>query len=85
MHQPRNLEFPVSELKTPIIPNEQFFVRSHLAVPVLDVKTWKLKVEGAVERPLEIGYDELIRMPTHALPALLEHPDVSVRLRRIQV
>ena len=40
-HQPRNLEFPLSELKDRIVPNEQFFVRSHFAEPDVDVKAWK--------------------------------------------
>src|SRR5262245_47717303 len=45
-HEPRNLEFPLSELKDPIVPNEQFFVRNHFAVPEIDVKAWRLKIEG---------------------------------------
>ncbi len=30
---PENLEFPFSTLSTFITPNEQFFIRSHFAVP----------------------------------------------------
>ena len=61
--EPRNLEFPLSELQGPIIANEQFYVRNHFAMPRVDPKTWRLKVEGAVERPLELTYDELTRLP----------------------
>lgn len=71
-HEPRNLEFPLSELKDPIVPNEQFFVRSHFAVPEVDVKSWKLKVEGAVEKPFELSHEELTRLPTRTLTATLE-------------
>lgn len=71
-HEPRNLEFPVSELRDPIIPNEQFFVRSHFAVPPVDVKSWRLKVEGAVERPFELTYEELTKLPSRRLTATLE-------------
>jgi DMSO/TMAO reductase YedYZ molybdopterin-dependent catalytic subunit len=71
-HEPRNLEFPVSELRDPIIPNEHFFVRSHFAVPQVDVKTWRLKVEGAVEKPFELSYEELTSLPSRTLTATLE-------------
>lgn len=71
-HEPRNLEFPLSELKDAIVPNEQFFVRSHFAVPDVDVKAWRLKVDGAVEKPFELGYEELTALPTRTLTATLE-------------
>jgi DMSO/TMAO reductase YedYZ molybdopterin-dependent catalytic subunit len=71
-HEPRNLEFPVSELRDPIIPNEHFFVRSHFAVPQVDVRTWRLKVEGAVAAPFELSYEELTKLPSRTLTATLE-------------
>jgi DMSO/TMAO reductase YedYZ molybdopterin-dependent catalytic subunit len=71
-HEPRNLEFPVSALRDPIVPNEQFFVRCHFAIPQIDVKTWRLKVEGAVEKPLELSYEELGKLPSRAVTATLE-------------
>jgi DMSO/TMAO reductase YedYZ molybdopterin-dependent catalytic subunit len=71
-HQPRNLEFPVSELRDAIIPNEQFFVRSHFAVPEMNAKTWKLTVEGAVDKPFELTIDEIAKLPTSKLTATIE-------------
>jgi hypothetical protein len=41
-HEPRNLEFPISQLRDSIVPNEHFFVRSHFAVPAIEAKDWKL-------------------------------------------
>ena len=32
-------------------------------VPVVDLKTWRFTIEGLVERPLSISYDEVIAMP----------------------
>jgi DMSO/TMAO reductase YedYZ molybdopterin-dependent catalytic subunit len=69
---PDNLEFPFSTLDSFLTPNEQFYVRTHFEVPELDPQSWRLKVEGAVERPCEIGYDDLRRMPARTLTALLE-------------
>ncbi len=71
-YQPRNLEFPLSALKDAIVPNEQFFVRSHFAVPEMNVKTWKLKVDGAVDKPLELSMDDVIKLPAKKLTATLE-------------
>ena len=70
--EPRNLEFPVSELRGSIIPNEHFFVRSHFAVPAMDAKTWRLKIEGAVNSPIEINYDDLLRLPSRTETVTLE-------------
>jgi DMSO/TMAO reductase YedYZ molybdopterin-dependent catalytic subunit len=71
-HEPVNLEFPLSELKDTIVPNEQFFVRGHFPIPKVDVKTWRLKVEGAVDKPFELTYEELNSLPTRSLTVTLE-------------
>jgi DMSO/TMAO reductase YedYZ molybdopterin-dependent catalytic subunit len=69
---PDNLEFPFASLDGFLVPNEQFFVRTHFYVPELEPKSWRLKITGAVQNPLEIGYDELRKMPAHTLTAVLE-------------
>src|SRR5262249_37117812 len=70
--EPANLEFPFPTLDSFITPTNRFFVRSHFAVPALDARTWRLRVEGAVNNPLELTLDEIRRMPTRAETALLE-------------
>jgi DMSO/TMAO reductase YedYZ molybdopterin-dependent catalytic subunit len=70
--EPANLEFPFPTLDSFITPNERFYVRNHFAVPRLDVAAWRLKVEGAVARPLELDYDELRKLPARTLTATLE-------------
>lgn len=71
---PENLEYPFSALDTRrlLTPNEQFYVRTHFEVPEIGARTWNLKVEGEVERPFELSYDELRRMPSRTVTALLE-------------
>lgn len=71
-HQPENLEFNFSKLEGYLTPNEIFYIRSHFAVPKLEKSSWKLKVEGAVEKPFEIGFDELQKMKQSTLPVTLE-------------
>jgi DMSO/TMAO reductase YedYZ molybdopterin-dependent catalytic subunit len=72
MHEPRNLEYPFPSLKTWLTPNEQFYVRSHFAVPKVDPKTWKLTVEGEVENKVELTLEELRALPSVTVPVTLE-------------
>lgn len=69
---PENLEFPFSALNSFITSNEQFFVRSHFDVPKLETDGWRLIIEGRVEKPCEIGYDELLNMPSRTVTMTLE-------------
>jgi DMSO/TMAO reductase YedYZ molybdopterin-dependent catalytic subunit len=47
-----------------VTPNEQFFIRNHLATARIDRAGWRLRVEGTgVERPIELTYDELVKIP----------------------
>lgn len=87
--QPLNAEFPFPTLNSFFTPNEQFYIRTHFEVPELKSSEYSLKIEGHVERPLEISYDELRQMPSRTLAALLEcsgnsrvllePPQVSIR------
>lgn len=70
---PENLEYPFSTLDSVITPNDRFFVRSHFpSLPPLEARSWRLRVEGAVDRPYEIGYDDLLKMPSRTLAATIE-------------
>ncbi|MDQ6912495.1 MAG: sulfite oxidase [Verrucomicrobiota bacterium] len=67
-----NLEMPFSSLKDFVTPNESFYVRCHFPIPEIAAKNWRLRVEGAVTTPLEIGYAELEAMPQQTLTAAME-------------
>lgn len=69
---PVNLEFPFATLDSFITPTEHFYVRNHFPMPSLEVASWRLKVEGAVEKPLELRYDEIRNMPAQTKTAMLE-------------
>src|SRR5437879_1116288 len=69
---PDNLEFPFATLDSFITPNEKFYVRNHFAQPKVEVGSWRLKVEGAVERPLQITFEELRKLPARTVTATLE-------------
>ena len=71
--KPENYEFPFPTLNSFQTPNNLFYVRTHFGVfKDVDLRTWRLKVEGRVERPLELSYDDLLQMPSRTQVALLE-------------
>lgn len=71
-NEPANLEMPFALLDGVTTPNELFYIRSHFPVPAVDLKTWRLQIEGAVAQPVELSYDELRALPQIAVPATLE-------------
>jgi hypothetical protein len=59
-YRPPNYEAPLAFLRTPVTPNDEFFVRYHLAdIPQVDASQWKLYLggEGAITEK-EIGLVE---------------------------
>lgn len=70
--EPENLEFPFATLDSFIVPNERFFIRNHFPVPMLETRTWRLSVEGAVQNRLELTYDDLTRMASRKQTATIE-------------
>src|SRR5439155_10012316 len=69
---PDNLEFSFATLDSFITPNEKFYVRNHFPQPKVEVGSWRLKVEGAVERPLQMTFEELGKLPAQTVTATLE-------------
>jgi DMSO/TMAO reductase YedYZ molybdopterin-dependent catalytic subunit len=69
---PINLEMPFSSLDGFITPNESFYVRTRFPIPEIAEADWRLKIEGAVETPFEVDYEELRRMESRTMAATLE-------------
>jgi DMSO/TMAO reductase YedYZ molybdopterin-dependent catalytic subunit len=70
--EPLNLEMPFSTLDGFITPNESFYVRCHFPVPEIAAKDWRLKIEGEVDAPFELTYDQLLAMESRTIAATLE-------------
>lgn len=71
--RPPLLETPMSVFdKDVFTPNDQFFVRWHWAdIPTsIAVETFRIKVYGAVKRPLSISLAQLLRLPRVELAAI---------------
>jgi len=70
--EPLNLEMPFETLSGFTTPNESFYVRCHFPIPEIRAADWRLQIEGEVEAPFELDYQELLRMESRTLAATLE-------------
>ena len=69
---PRNAEPELNKLIASwITPTKHFYVRSHAANPVIDTSSFRLTVEGLVDRPLSLSLEELKAHPEHSFTATL--------------
>src|SRR5439155_23070572 len=69
---PLNLEMPFSTVDSFLTPTTSFYVRTHFPIPAIDRDAWRLYVEGEVEKPFAIDYEELIRFESVTTPVTLE-------------
>src|SRR5438270_8735867 len=70
--KPLVLETPLDKLDGFITPTESFYVRTHFPIPKIDRNKWRLRVEGEVEKPFEINFEELTNLQSKKIPATLE-------------
>ncbi len=62
-----------------LTPADRFFVRNHVATPLIDARTWRLRLWGtglrgapAEDRPVEFTYEDLLRLPSEKVTAFIE-------------
>jgi DMSO/TMAO reductase YedYZ molybdopterin-dependent catalytic subunit len=71
--EPLCRESPLAAYDSWITPTALFYVRNHFSsVPELDASTWSLTVDGEVEQPLSLSYEEITKLPTRSLASTLE-------------
>lgn len=70
--RPEDLEMPLSGFSDYITPVENFFVRTHVYVPKVNVDSWRLKVVGEVAAPLTLTLEDLKKMPQVELVSVAE-------------
>ncbi len=52
-----------------ITPVKDLFVLSPLGAPEVDLDTWRLTIDGMVERPLTLTFDDILQMPKRVVEA----------------
>ncbi len=73
--RPPNYESPIETFRTPVTPNDQFFIRYHLAdVPAMtDLGKWSLTVGGeAADRQATLDLDDLRSLPQVEVAAVCQ-------------
>lgn len=70
--EPLNLEMPFATLSDVITPTDSFYVRCHFPIPQIAEADWRLSIEGEVENPFELTYEELLKMEAGTITATLE-------------
>src|SRR5438876_4792853 len=69
---PLNLEMPFEKLDSLITQTKSFYVRTHFPIPAIDKDAWWLRLEGEVEKPFAINYEELLKLESLTIPVTLE-------------
>jgi sulfite dehydrogenase len=64
-YRPPNFETPLEYFRTPITPNDVFYVRYHLSdIPEIDAHKYKITLGGdGANSPFEVNLDDLKKMP----------------------
>ncbi len=70
--RPEDLEMPLSGFSDYLTPIDQFFVRTHVYVPTVNLNDWRLRVDGQVGTPLTLTMDELRKLPAIQLDSVVE-------------
>ncbi|TWS99662.1 molybdopterin-dependent oxidoreductase [Reyranella sp. CPCC 100927] len=65
----RDIRCRLQALQGFITPEEHLFVLAHVSVPLIDQSAWRLRIDGLVERPLHLSFDDLIRRDSVAVTA----------------
>ncbi len=60
---PPPVRFDPKDLTSFIVSNDEFFAVSHYGIPTVDASTYKLRITGLVERPLELTLADLKKRP----------------------
>src|SRR5437870_4619224 len=68
----RNHGMPLEALRSPVTPLGLHYVLTHYDIPVVDPRSWRLRVEGHVDRPLELSLDEVRALPRVTVPVTME-------------
>jgi sulfite oxidase len=68
-----DLEMPVEFMTDWITPVNHFYVRNHMLAPsVIDPSSWRLSIDGEVEKPLTFTLLDLGKTPGRSVVAVLE-------------
>ena len=66
-------EASLPSLDSWITPTDRYYIRNHFShVPALDHSSWRLEVDGLVDQPLTLAFDDVARLPGRELALTME-------------
>ena len=68
----RNHGMPLEALRWDVTPLGLHYLLTHYDIPAVDPESWRLRVDGLVERQLELSLQELRRLPAREVVATME-------------
>src|SRR5689334_21483565 len=68
----RNHALPLEALRHELTPIGLHYLLIHFDIPAVDATAWRLRVDGLVDRPLELSLDDLKARPTRTETVTLE-------------
>ncbi len=68
----RNRGMPLEALRYDITPTGLHYLLMHFDIPAAHAATWRLRIDGLVERPLDLSLDDIRARPRMTIPVTLE-------------
>ena len=68
----RNRGMPLEAMRYDITPTGLHYLLVHFDIPAVDPATWRLRLGGLVDRPIELSLDDLRARPGRTIPVTLE-------------
>src|SRR5690242_19426043 len=68
----RNRGMPLEALRYDITPTGLHYLLIHFDIPAVEPAAWRLRIDGLVERPIELSLEDLRRRPRTTTPVTLE-------------
>ena len=66
-------EASLPSLDSWITPTDRYYIRNHFShVPALDLSSWRLEIDGLVDQPLTLAFDDVARLPGRELAFTME-------------
>src|SRR5829696_4612492 len=68
----RNRGMPLEALRYDITPTGLHYLLVHFDIPAVDAASWRLRLDGLVDNPIELTVDDLRARPSTTVPVTLE-------------
>ena len=68
----RNRGMPLEGLRYPITPSGMHFLLVHFDIPHIDAESYRLRIDGLVEREVNLSLDEIKARPAVTMPVTME-------------